>query len=159
MNDILTLLHEAYWILKGKRIVKQALKICVTCLKCEGLPYYVSTTPDLLVDQVSDDPPFTHLGIDFAGPLYIRRQNSSNDSKVYICLFTCALTRAIHLELTDMLSADSFLLAFRRFVARQGLPSTVWSDNAKTFKAASKEIQKIVCSPEVVKYFTTHWVT
>ena len=111
------------------------------------------------MEQVSDDPPFTHLGIDFADPLYICRHNSSNERKVYICLFTCASTRAIHLELTDMLSADSFPLAFRRFVARQGLPSTVWLDNAKTFKAASKEIQKIVRSPEVANYLTTNCVT
>ena len=131
----------------------------MTCLKCEGLPYYVSTIPDLPVERVSDDPPFTHLGIDFAGALYIRRHNSSNERKVYICLFMCASTRAIHLELTDMLSADSFLLAFRRFVARQGLPSTMWSDNAKTFKVASKEIQKIVCSLEVANYLTTNRVT
>ena len=64
--------------------------------------------------------------------------------------------QALHLELTDLLSAESFLLAFRRFVGR-GLPSTIWSDNAKTFKTASKEIQKIICNlfQEVVKYLTT----
>ena len=112
MNDTLTLLRETYWILKGKRTVKKSLKNCVTCLKCEGLPYCVSTTPDLPVERVSADPPFTHVGIDFAGPLYIRAHNSSSEIKVYICLFTCASTRAIHLELTDMLTADSFLLAF-----------------------------------------------
>ena len=61
--------------------------------------------------------------------------------------------------MTDMPTADSFLLAFRRFVARRGLPSTVWSDNAKTFKAASKEIQKIVRSPEVANYLTNNSVT
>ena len=70
------------------------------------------------VERVSDDPPFTHVGIDFAGPLHIRAHNSSSKIKVYICLFTCASTRAIHFEMTDMLTADSFLLAFRRFVAR-----------------------------------------
>ena len=113
VNDTLTLLRETYWILKGKRTVKQALKTCVTCLKCEGLPYCVRTTTDLPVERVSDDPPFTQLGIDFVGPLYIRKHNSSDEYKIYICLFTCASTRSIHLELTDMLSADSFLLAFR----------------------------------------------
>lgn len=47
---------------------------------------------------------------------------------------------------------------FQRLVARQGLPSTVWSDNAKTFKAISKEIQKIVHSPRVLNYLTNHCV-
>ena len=159
VNDTLTSLREIYWILKGKRAVKQSIKNCVKCLKCEGLPYSVSTTPDLPVERVSDDPPFTHLGIDFAGPLYIRAHNSLNENKAYICLFTCASTRVIHLELTLALTVDSFLLAFRRFVARRGLPSTIWSDNAKTFKAASKEIQRIVRSPEVAKYLSTNRVT
>ena len=27
-------------------------------------------TPDLLEERVSDCPPFTHTGVDFAGPLY-----------------------------------------------------------------------------------------
>ena len=69
--------------------------------------------PDLPVERVSDDPPFIHVGIDFAGLPYIRAHNSSNEIKVYIYLITCTSTRAIHLELTDMLTADSFLLAFR----------------------------------------------
>ena len=47
VNDTLTLLCETYWILKGKCTVKQFLNNCVTYLKCEGLPYCVSTTPDL----------------------------------------------------------------------------------------------------------------
>ena len=160
VNDTLTSLREIYWILKGKRAVKQSIKNCVKCLECEGLPYSVSTTPDLPVERVSDDPPFTHLGIDFAGPLYIRAHNSPKENKAYICLFTFASTRAIHLELTlALIIVDSFLLAFRRFVARRGLPATIWSDNAKTFKAASKEIQRIVRSPEVAKYLSTNRVT
>ena len=59
------------------------------CLKCEGLPYSVSTTPDLPVERVSDDPSFTHLGIYFASPLYIRVYNPPNENKAYICLITC----------------------------------------------------------------------
>ena len=160
VNDTLTLLRENYWILKGKRAVKQVIKNCVTFLKCEGLPYHVTTTPHLPAKRVSDDPPFTHVGIDFAGPLYIKDKSSrSNSFKVNVCLFTCCSTRAIHLELTDLLAAESFLLAFRHFVGRRGLPSTIWSDNAKTFKNAAKEVQRIVRSPEVVKHLATGQVT
>ena len=78
--------------------------------------------------------------------------------QVYICLFTRPSTRVIHLELTDMLTADLFLLAFRRFVARLGLPSSVWLDNAKTVKVTSKDIQRIVLLPEVANYLTSNRV-
>ena len=77
------------------------------------------------LQRVSDDPPFAHIGIDFAGPLYVK-DKSSDLSKVYVCLFTCCSTRALHLELTNLLSAESFLLAFQRFVGRRGLPSIIW---------------------------------
>ena len=72
--------------------------------------------------------------------------------KIYICLFTCASTRGIHLELTRGLDVDNFLLALRRFSTRRGLPATLFSDNAKTFRAASKEVKKIARSEEVLHY-------
>ena len=80
--------------------------------------------------------------------------------KAYICLFTCASTRHIHLELTTGLNVETFLFAFCRFISRQGLPATLLSDNAKTFKSASKEICSIARSTEVSQYLTnqrTSW--
>ena len=129
-----------------KRIIRQ----CVTCLKFEGQPYSYGASPDLPCDHVSDNPPFTYTGIDFAGPLFVRVQGSDqSEYKTYMCLFTCASTRAIHLELVRSLSVDQFLLAFRHFASRRGLPSVLWSDNAKTFKSSAKEIQRILGAPEI----------
>ena len=64
-------------------------------------------------------------------------------------LIHCASTYAIHLELTGDLGVNSFIQAFRRFSSRRGLPLILISDNAKTSKASSKEIVKIVKSQEV----------
>ncbi|KZS22095.1 Uncharacterized protein APZ42_010840, partial [Daphnia magna] len=47
--------------------------------------------------------------------------------KSYACLFTCAVTRAVHLELTKTMSASDFLLAFRRISARRGSVSIMYS--------------------------------
>ena len=69
--------------------------------------------------------------------------------KAYICLFTCASTRAVHLELVPCLSVSSFLQAIRRFVSRRGLSSRLITDNAKTFKSASKEVKNILRSSEI----------
>ena len=161
VNDILVALRCQYWILKGRQIVKFIVRSCVICKKLEGLPYCSQPSPDLPTCRVSDDPPFSHTGLDFAGPVYCREsRNVSDHSKGYICLFTCASTRAIHLELTRGMSADQFLLAFRRFTGRRGLPTTLLSDNAKTFKSSSKEIRSICHSPEVFRYLTdqrTSW--
>jgi hypothetical protein len=61
--------------------------------------------------------------------------------KAYIVLFTCA-TRAVHLEVASDMSTDKFLMAFRRFSGR-GIPHIIYSDNAGTFHAASKELAEL----------------
>ena len=87
--------------------------------------------------RVKEAPPFSHCGVDYAGPLYVSTAEVS-DNKVWICLFSCCVTRAIHLELVPDMSTQSFLSAFKRFTARRGVPTQVISDNAKTFVSAAQ---------------------
>ena len=54
--------------------------------------------------------------------------------KVYIELFTCATSRAVHLELVPSLSAERFIRALTQFKGRRGIPTLIVSDNGKTFK-------------------------
>jgi len=53
-------------------------------------------------------------------------------------LFTCAVSRAVHLEIVVDLCS---LQAFRHFVSRQSLPRLMLSDNASTYFAATEELQ------------------
>ncbi|XP_035226746.1 uncharacterized protein LOC118199063 [Stegodyphus dumicola] len=89
-------------------------------------------------DRVTDCAPFEIIGIDLAGPLFLK-----NGGKVWIALFTCAVYRAIHLELVNSLSTDAFLLALRRFVARRGRPRIIYSDNGTNFRGASNDLSKL----------------
>ena len=150
VNDTLTTLRERFWILKGRQAVKKVLWNWVIRRKFLGPLYPSVNSPDLPTIRVSEDPSFTHTGLDFAGPLYVRygvhSTISAGNTKCYISLFTFASTRAIHLELTLKLDVSSFPLPFQRFVARRGLPATLISNNATTFKSAAKEIKDIVCS-------------
>ena len=72
--------------------------------------------------------------------------------KAYVCIFTCSLSRAVHLEVVPNLSTAAFIRCLRRFIARRGLPWRITFDNAKTFKNANKEIGKILESPEVQRF-------
>lgn len=67
--DTLSMLRERYWILKGRQTVKKILRSCVICNKLEGVPYSSVIPPDLPSFRTSDEPPFSHTGIDYAGPL------------------------------------------------------------------------------------------
>ena len=160
VNDTLICLRERFWILKGRQVTRKIIRAGVTCRRIEEPPYQCSSAPDLPLERVSEDPPFSHTGVDFAGPLHIvySSQGTDMEEKVYVCLLTCASTRAVHLELIMDLSVETFLLALRRFASRRGLPATIISDNAKTFKASSKEVSKIIRSDEVQKYFTRNHI-
>ena len=73
-------------------------------------------------DRVRRSPPFNVTGIDHAGPLYC---SDFPKRKFYLLLFTCAVIRALHLELVNSMSLADTMLAIRRFVARRGLPSVI----------------------------------
>ena len=78
-------------------------------------------------------------------------------TKSYIALFTCAVTRAVHLELVSDLSTENFLLALKRFISRRGLCKVIYSDNAKTFKRADqdlKELWKGIKDPQLREFFS-----
>jgi len=155
VSQTLALLRERYWLLKGRQVT---CKVIGSCVACRGLAYTTGSPPDLPTERVSEDPPFSHTGVDFAGPLYVNSVNQSNgQEKAYVCLFTCASTCVVHLELTHDMTIDSFLLALCRFSGFRGLPATLISDNAKTFKSCSKEVTKIARSVKVQGLHQITW--
>lgn len=60
--------------------------------------------------------------------------------KAYIAVFVCLATRAIHLELVGDYTAAGFLAAFKRFSARRGLPSALFSDNSTNFCGVERDL-------------------
>ena len=154
IRDTLNLLRQRYWVLRGREKVKCVIHTCLVCKKLKAMPFRTKYSPDLPTFRVDEGPPFNHIGIDFAGPLLVKCGSLEKENmKAYICLFTCTSTRAIHLEVVTSLTVESFIRAFRRFCARRGLPSTIISDNAKTFKSAAKEIRMLLRSPRFNEYF------
>ena len=83
--------------------------------------------------RVSKSVPFSKTGLDYLGPLYIKTEKDAK--KVWVCLFTCISTRAVHLELVNDMSTSEFLMALRRLIALRGKPDSILSDNAAHFKA------------------------
>ena len=148
----LSTIRERFWILRGRESVKRVVRHCRLCKWFKENGFLTLPSLHLPKFRIEDGPPFLNIGLDFAGPLFVRNK-SENSAKCYISLFTCATTRAVHLELTEGLDVENFLRAFRRFATRRGLPRMILSDNAKTFKSASKEIRKIARSKTVLDYF------
>ncbi len=93
-------------------------------------------------------------------PLEAQPILSKGTQKAYICLFTCAYTRAVHLELVRDMTAATFLLALRRFFNARGGCSKLFSDNAQTFTCVSKYLKLMRTSTRVCDFLTqnrTEW--
>ena len=109
-----TALRQVYWIPSIRQYVRKLLRRCVICNKLKGKPFRAPDPPPLPKVRVTESPPFTVTGVDFTGALYIK-DRGEGETKVYICIFTCAVTRAVHIEVVRDLTVQTFLLAFRRF--------------------------------------------
>ena len=123
--------------------------------KCfEYIHYSVLSTGPLPEFRVEENFAFTNVGVDFAGPLFIRTgtRDHCSTEKVYIALFTCGSSRAVHMGLIPDLIAGTFIRCFKRFISRRGIPKLIVSDNAKAFKSASKSLSALFDLVEVQKY-------
>ena len=140
--------RQKYWIVHGRRVVKSVLRKCVQCIKLDGAPFQGPEPPDLPKSRVTEGLPFQFTGVDLAGPVYTRMKDGTGVKyqKMYICLYTCAVVRAVHLEVVEHQTVSSFLQSFRRFISRRGIPEIVFSDNAKNFKGASEELKNYTSS-------------
>ena len=153
VKETLTEIRAKYWFVRGRQFVRKIIYTCVTCRRIEGPHYQAVPVPPLPEFRVQEAPPFAYCGVDFAGPLYVKVDDSREHSKVWICLYTCSVTRAVHLELLPDMTAQIFLRAFKRFSARRGIPLKVISDNGKTFVAAAQAIDSMLNSTDVQQYF------
>ena len=155
VNATLAELRTRFWVTKGRQYIKRLLSDCFVCRKLEGKPFNQPNVAPLPDFRVNEAPPFSKIGIDFAGPLYCKGVRDST-TKSYIALFTCCVTRGIHLELVKDLSASTFLNALRRFASRRGTPSLILSDNAKTFNFTAKLLNTFFADNEIADYMEGH---
>ncbi|XP_044760248.1 uncharacterized protein LOC123317705 [Coccinella septempunctata] len=94
--------------------------------------------------RVAPSHPFTHTGVDYAGPIQIRlsRGRGCKSYKGYIAVFICLSTKAIHIEAVTDLTSTAFMAAFRRFISRRGICTDLYSDNGTNFVGAKKILDK-----------------
>ena len=143
-NQTLAFLRQNYWIIKGMAAVKQEIRSCMICKKINK-PMCQQKMADLPDFRKAPHAPFSHTGLDYAGPLLVkpRKDSATSAEKRWICLFTCASTRGVHLEIVNNLTTEEFLMAFTRFASRRGKPNHLYSDNAPTFKKAARHLADV----------------
>ncbi|XP_054746024.1 uncharacterized protein LOC129250431 [Anastrepha obliqua] len=101
----------------------------------------------LPTSRVTPSHPFETTGVDYCGPLLVTQKiRGRSPIKVYISVFVCFTTKAVHLEIAPDLSTVAFIATLKRFIARQGKCRVIVSDNATNFIGANQELRKLLQS-------------
>ena len=143
-STLLGFLSLQYHIVGAKQLTKEISRACVRCRKA-----YAKTATQVMGQLPSChiilSSPFHHTGADFAGPLKVKRGYTRKPTyiDVYVCVFVCMATKAVHLEMVLNLTTADFLAALRRFVARRGCQETLATDNGTNFIGAQQELKRL----------------
>ena len=131
---------RGYWVINGGSQVRKLIDRCRHCRELRGQPE-TQKMADLPEERVScAEPPFTYCGADAFGPFIIKE--GRKDMKKYGIIFTCYSCRGVHIETTNSMDTDSFILALRRFLDRRGPVRSIQSDNGGNFVGAEEELKK-----------------
>jgi len=139
------LLAQTVWILSSRSVVRSRIFKCITCFKNKPR----NNSPlmgDLPPVRVTPARPFLSTGTDYCGPFTVKTVNlrSIKHLKMYLCIFVCMATKAVHLEVVTDLTTEGFLAALTRFVSRRGLCSDLYSDCGSNYIGADAALRHLV---------------
>ena len=129
--------------------------MCKLCKKnrCQYIRYITTRMSPLPLIRLDNPEAWSTVGVDYIGPIMCKAECGGGGTnpcpntvsvKVWVSLFTCLHSRAIHCEIVRDCSIPAFFLAFRRFVALKNKPNCLDSDNAMTFKSVNKELKALL---------------
>ncbi|XP_067023912.1 uncharacterized protein [Acropora muricata] len=151
----MAVIREKYWIPTLRKLVKSVRSACWGYKRFCALPVR-APTPGLLPKERSDiSRAFEVIGSDFAGPILYKLRDKK-EGKAYTVIFSCSLSRDVHLELVTNLETTTFLPCLRRLIARRGRRSVIYSDNASTFVKAAKWLTQVIRDEEYNGFLESH---
>ena len=125
-------------------MIRSITRSCVTCRR-KSLRPEPPMMGQLPKERVTPDAVFNRVGVDYAGPILIKRGHVWKPVivKAYICVFVSLSVKAVHLELVSDLTSEAVIACLRRFIARQGKPLLIWSDHGSNFIGAARQIREL----------------
>ena len=137
-------LGRRFHITGQRKSVRTVTRACITCRRMTTQPRN-QIMGQLPLERVTPGIIFEQVGVDYAGPVYIKlgRVRKPTIVKSYIGVFVAFSIKAVHLELISDLTSDAFIAALRRFIARRGKPHRIWSDHGSNFVGADRELAEL----------------
>ena len=155
VGSTMAYVRREYWIPRLRQLIKNVISHCYGCKKFHATRFRNPPPGNLPVDRTEGSYPFQVVGVDYAGPI-VYKASIRLEGKAYILLFACSLTRAVHLELLTDQTTEGFTKCLKRFIARRGRPTKIYSDNGKSFVAASKWLKRIMKDEKTQDYLAHH---
>lgn len=138
-ETVINCIRERFWITHLRRTVKSVTTACQFCRVRRALPGPPKMADLPAARLTNTRRAFVNCGIDYFGPMEV--SIGRRCEKRWGIIFTCMVTRAVYLDLAASLSADSAIMAIRRFCARRGEPSIMFSDRGTNFVRADIELK------------------
>ena len=85
VKDTLNELRCNYWVTRGRQTVNSVTRKCLKCIRQNSKPSDVLPTAPLPRFKVGIDFPYSHTGVDYLGPLYVRNIYGSKNEDFYKC--------------------------------------------------------------------------
>jgi len=144
--------RERFWVPKVRSIANSIVKDFWECKRLYRGAYRLPVMLPLPAVRVADVAPFLYTGLDYFGPIQVLAEVpgllpahlSMVTTKGYVALFTCLVTRAVHLEYANDLTRGEFLQCLLRFSSLRRTPKFIVSDNGSNFTFIEKLIGKTV---------------
>jgi hypothetical protein len=143
-NQTLANMSTRYWMPAGREAIREWEKECNACRrrKSKAAKQIMAPLPKIRLKLPLRA--FARTSVDYGGPYLTKQGRGRVRTKRYLCLFTCLLSRAIHLEMAYCLNTDSFLNALSRMTNRRGLPLEMVSGNGTNFISGERELRDLV---------------
>ena len=145
---------SGFWIPKARQAVKSVISSCYMCKRFNSLSFKYPKVTNLPKHRVNFVKPFKHTGIDYTGSIFVK--DSKGFKKYYLLVFTCLNVRAVHIELVPDMNTFSLVLAIIRFTNIYGVPSHIYSDNAKSFIAGCDVMKEIFLASEFCEHYSKY---
>ncbi|XP_018395620.1 PREDICTED: uncharacterized protein LOC108774103 [Cyphomyrmex costatus] len=137
-------LRQKYWIINGRSKIRKILHECTICFRMR--PQFTTyQMGDLPRERFQSSRSFVNVGIDFCGPFFIKERKlyNRNKVKIYVAVFICLASKAIHLEVVSDLTIEAFCASLKRFFCHREKSHLLLSDNATNFVGASNHLREL----------------
>ena len=132
--------RRSVWITGATHLAKSVVRGCMECRRSNGDLCKQKMAP-LPKSRFVPGAAFKDISLDLFGPLIIKDSVKKRTSgKTWGMLVVCHRTSAVAIEVMEAYSTNAFLLAFRKYIATNGVPDSIVSDQGTQLVLAAKKI-------------------